>query len=156
MSIELIHGMADGTAEEFILAGVHLSKVCTDSRYIAPTMVCFSFAIELHIKAILALCGIDPKREHNLYSLYLKLPETKKAWVVKMYMELEGDDAVKNFECELRKWSGTFVDVRYYHDRSSKNEAYFDFSNFIPNLAIALNNGYLHTEKHERICFPQL
>nr|PMI02988.1 hypothetical protein BCU55_05320 [Shewanella sp. 10N.286.48.A6] len=64
MSIELTHGMADGTAEEFILAGVHLSKVCIDSRYIAPAMVCFSFAIELHIKAILASCAIDPKREH--------------------------------------------------------------------------------------------
>jgi hypothetical protein len=94
MSIELTHGMADGTAEEFILAGVHLSKVCTDSRYIAPTMVCFSFAIELHIKAILATCSIDPKREHNLYNLYLKLPDAKKAWLVKMYLELEGDDAV--------------------------------------------------------------
>ena len=148
--------MADGTAEKFILSGVHLSKECADSRYIAPTMVCFSFAIELHIKAILASCNIDPEREHNLYNLYLELPDEKKLWVIKMYREIEGDAAVKDFESELKKWSGTFVDVRYYHDRTNKSEAYFDFCNFIPNLAIALNNGYLHTEKHEKICFPQL
>jgi hypothetical protein len=86
MSIELTHGMAGGTAEEFILAGVCLSKACEDSRYIAPAMVCFSFAIELHIKAILASCDIDPQKEHNLYKLYLKLPPEKKTWVIKEYL----------------------------------------------------------------------
>ncbi len=156
MSIELQHGMADGTAEEFILAAIHLSKACSDTKYISPTMVCFAFAIELHLKAILTSCGVDPQREHNLSELYMKLPEEKKNWVIKMYGQTVGEITTENFESELVKWSGAFVEIRYYHDRTNKEKAFFDFSNFIPNLAIALNNAYLHTEKHEQFYFPQL
>ncbi|MBL4900903.1 MAG: HEPN domain-containing protein [Colwellia sp.] len=156
MSIELKHGMADGTAEEFVLAAIHLSKACSETKLIAPTMMCFAFAIELHLKAILASCDIDPKKTHNLYTLYMKLPNEKKAWVIKMYSLIEGDIAAENFETEIKKWSDAFMKIRYYHDRTSKNQAIFDFSNFIPNLAIAINNSYLHTEKHEKFCFPQL
>lgn len=156
MSIESEHGMADGTAEEFVLAAMHLSKACSDSKYIAPTMVCFAFAIELHLKAILASCSINPKREHNLYKLYTKLPNAKKIWVIKMYGQMVGDIANEDFENEINKWSEVFVEIRYYHDRTVKGKAFFDFSNFIPNLAIALNNGYLYTEKHKKFCFPQI
>jgi hypothetical protein len=156
ISIELKHGMADGTAEEFTLAAVHLSKACVDSKYIAPTMVCFSFAIELHLKAILASCEIDPKREHSLYNLYMKLPIEKKTWVIKMYSLIEGEITEDDFNEEIKQWSGAFVDIRYYHDKTRKKEASFNFSNFIPNLAISLNNGYSYTEKYEKFCFPQL
>lgn len=156
MSIELKHGMADGTAEEFILSAIHLSKVCSDSKFIAPTMVCFAFAIELHLKAILVSCNIDPKKEHNLFKLYSKLPKEKKDWVLKMYKFIEPDAEINAFEKEVEKWSGAFVDIRYYHDRTNKDKAYFDFSNFIPNFAIALNNAFLHTEQHEKFTFPQL
>jgi HEPN domain-containing protein len=69
--------MADCTAEEFILAAIHLSKAYSDSRFIAPTMVNFAFAIELHIKAMLVSLNIDQKNEHSLYKLFLKLPEEK-------------------------------------------------------------------------------
>ncbi|MCF6259106.1 MAG: hypothetical protein L3J98_02935 [Gammaproteobacteria bacterium] len=156
MSIKLKHGMADGTAEEFILSAIHLSKACSDTKYIAPTMVCFAFSIELHLKAILASCDIDPEKEHNFYELYTKLPEVKKTWIIKMYSLMVGDIATENFENEIKKWAGVFVEIRYYHDRTGKDEASFNFSNFIPNLAIALNNGYLHTEKHGKFSFPQL
>jgi hypothetical protein len=156
VSFELQHGMADGTAEDFVLAGVHLGSLCTDARYIAPTMVCFSFAIELHTKALLASCSIDPGKEHNLYKLYEKLPDDKKIWVVKMYGELVAKSGKEAFENELKEWSRVFMDVRYYHDRTKKDPPNFDFSNFIPNLAIAINNGYLQTEKHESFSFPYL
>lgn len=156
MSIELQHGMADGTAEEFILSAIHLSKVCSDTKYIAPTMVCFAFAIELYLKAILASCNVDPQKEHNLFNLYSKLPEEKKSWVFKMYELIDPDTKVVIFENEIKKWSGAFVDIRYYHDRTNKDKAYFDFSNFIPNFAISLNNSYLHTEKYEKFSFPQI
>jgi hypothetical protein len=156
MSVESKHNMADGTAEEFILAGIHLSKICSDLKYIAPTMVCFSFAIELHIKAILSSCNIDPKKEHNLHTLYSKLPNEKKDWIVKMYKETESDNSDKNFETELKKWSKTFTDIRYYHENLKDGAASFIFSNFIPNLAISLNNAYLHTKKQKRFSFPQL
>ena len=156
MSIEQKHGMADGTAEEFILAAIHLSNACSDSRFIAPTMVSFAFAVELHIKALLASLNIDPKREHSLYKLFLKLPEEKQSWVLKMYVLVVGETPMDTFIRELDMWSMAFVDIRYYHDSSAKGGAYFDFSNFIPNLAISLNNAYLHTEKYDKFCFPQL
>jgi len=123
MPIESKHNMAGGTAEEFILAGIHLSKMCSGLKYIAPTMVCFSFAIELHIKAILASCNIDPKNEHNLYKLYLKLPNEKKDWIIKMYKETASDNLDKNFETELEKWSNTFIKIRYYHENSKDGAA---------------------------------
>lgn len=156
MSIEQKHGMADGTAEEFILAAIHLSKACSDSRFIAPTMVNFAFAIELHIKAILASLKIDPEREHNLYKLFLKLPEEKRIWMLRMYSLVAGQTSMNTFVKELDMWSMAFVSIRYYHDSSTKGGSYFDFSNFIPNLAISLNNAYLHTEKYDKFCFPQL
>jgi hypothetical protein len=150
------HGQADGTAEEFILAAIHLSKVCTDSKFIAPTIVCFSFAIELHIKAILASCNINPNNEHNLHKLYQKLPISKKNWILKMYSQIVGDIEEEKFLDEIKKWSNVFIEIRYYHDCTKNDQAYFDFSNFIPNLAIAINNAYFHTQKHERFSFPQL
>jgi hypothetical protein len=156
MSIEQEHGMADGTAEEFILAAIHLSKACSDSKLIAPTMVNFSFAIELHIKAILASYSIDPKKEHNLYKLFLKLPEEKRKWMLRMYALIAGETSMDIFVKELERWALVFVSIRYHHDSSTKGSAYFDLSNFIPNLAISLNNTYLHTEKYVEFCFPQL
>lgn len=156
MSIELKHGMAYGTAEEFILAAIHLGKACSNTKFIAPTMLCFSFAIELHLKAILASCDIDPANGHDLYKLYNKLHEEKKAWVRKMYTHLAGEISTENFENEIKRWSNAFVEIRYYHERAANEQAFFDFSNFIPNLAIALNNSYIYTEKYEKFCFPQL
>lgn len=64
MSIKLEHGMANRTAEEFILAAVHLGKCVLNSGIFAPAIVCFAFFIELHIKSLLALCGIDHGRKH--------------------------------------------------------------------------------------------
>jgi hypothetical protein len=119
MCIEQKHGMADGTAEEFILAAIHLSKACSDSKLIAPTMVNFAFAIELHIKAILASCNIDPKKEHNLYNLFLKLPEEKRKWMLRMYALVAGETSMEAFIKELERWAMAFVSIRYYHDTSN-------------------------------------
>ncbi len=156
MSIEKIHGGATHTAEEFVLAGIELSKNIENIRLISPTMVCFSFAVELFLKGILVDTGVDPGKKHDLWSLYQLLPVDKKDWVRRMYINLVGEVEVRPFEDEIKKWGKSFVEIRYWHDETGKHQAFFDFSNFIPNLAICLNNAYLHTKKFVPFSFPQI
>lgn len=144
------------TAEEFVLAGIEISKDIENKRLIAPIMVCFSFAIELFIKGILVNDNIDPKKEHDLWSLFQLLPSDKKEWIHRMYVDLVGTIETEKFENEIKRWSKSFTEIRYWHDETSKKHTYFDFSNFIPNLAISLNNSYLHTKKFSRFSFPQI
>ncbi|MDQ2076752.1 hypothetical protein [Marinimicrobium sp. ABcell2] len=156
MSVKKMHGGAAHTAEEFVLAGMELSKKAENNRLIAPTMVCFSFAVELFLKGILSEEQVDPGKNHDLWSLYQLLPDRKKSWVQRMYALIVDDVASGEFEKEIERWGKTFVEIRYWHDETGKEQAFFDFSNFIPNLAIGLNNAYLHTEKFSRFYFPQI
>ncbi len=156
MSFRKMHGGATHTAEEFVLAGIATSKDIENNRLIAPTMVCFSFAIELFIKGILVDEQIDPGKKHDLWSLFQLLPNDKKEWIRRMYIDLVGNTETEKFESELKRWSRSFTEIRYWHDETGKEQAYFDFSNFIPNLAISLNNAYLHTKKFSRFSFPQI
>ncbi|CDS95734.1 MULTISPECIES: hypothetical protein [Vibrio] len=156
MSIEKMHGGATHTAEEFVLAGVAVSKGTENNRLVAPTMVNFAFASELFFKGILVEQGINPGRNHGLWGLYQLLPEDRKNWVRRMYIYLVGDISTDTFEKEIQRWSNSFIEIRYWHDETSKKQAYFDFSNFIPNLAISLYNAYVHYEELPVFEFPQL
>ncbi len=73
-----------------------------------------------------------------------------------MYVDLVGDIRKEVFETEIRRWSNSFVEIRYWHDETSKEQAYFDFSNFIPNFAISLYNAYLQAEYLPIFEFSQL
>ena len=156
MTVNKMHGGATHTAEEFVLAGMEASKKIDNNRLVAPVMVCFAFASELFLKGILADNCINPGKSHGLWSLYKFLPDDRKDWVKRMYIDLIGHIDTNEFEQELQRWSNSFVEIRYWHDESSKDQAYFDFSNFIPNLAICLNNAYLHTDKFPVFRFPQI
>ncbi|SON53495.1 conserved protein of unknown function (plasmid) [Vibrio tapetis subsp. tapetis] len=156
MSVQKMHGGATHTAEEFVLAGLEASKSVENNRLVAPVMVCFAFASELFLKGELANQGIDPCKEHSLWSLYKLLPEDRKNWVRRMYVHLVGDIEKASFEREIQRWSKSFIEIRYWHDQTSKEQAYFDFSNFIPNLAISLYNAYSHIDEFPIFEFPQL
>jgi len=150
------HVGAGNTAEEFVLAAMELSGNIDNNRLIAPTMVCFAFAIELFLKEILAEEELDPGMNHKLLDLYKMLPDHRKSWVHRMYADLVGPTDLDIFEMNIARWSESFTTIRYWHDETGKDRAWFDFSNFVPNLAVAINNGYLHTRKFERFCFPQI
>jgi len=156
MSFHKMHGGATHTAEEFILAGMEIYKNIENNRLIAPVMVCFAFAIELFIKSILVDEQIDPGKKHDLGSLFEMLPNEKKEWIHRMYLDLVGKCEIEEFENEIMRWSKSFTEIRYWHDETNKEQAHFDFSNFIPNLAISLNNAYFHTKKFSRFSFPQV
>ncbi len=156
MSFHKMHEGATHTAEEFVLAGMEMSKYIENNRLIAPIMVCFAFAIELFIKGILVGEQIDPGMRHDLLSLFKMLPNDRKEWVHRMYVDLVGKSEIEEFEKEIMRWSKSFTEIRYWHDETGKKQAYFDFSNFIPNLAISLNNAYLHTKKFPCFSFPQV
>ncbi len=156
MAYQEKHEGAYHTAEEFILAAMEIAKNVENNRFIAPIMVCFSFAIELFLKAILVEKQINPGKNHNLQHLFTLLPDERKEWVHRMYEQLAGAIQREEFESEIERWSNAFTSIRYWHDVTGKEQAYFDCSNFIPNLAICLNNAYLHTEHFPRFRFPQI
>lgn len=156
MSVKKMHGGATHTAEEFVLAGLAAAKSAENNRLVAPAMVCFAFASELFLKGVLAEQGIDPGKKHGLWYLYKRLPEDRQDWVRRMYIDLVGDIRKEVFENEILRWSNSFVEIRYWHDETSKEQAYFDFSNFIPNLAISLYNAYLQVEYLPIFEFSQL
>lgn len=156
MLIEKALGGAAHRAEEFVLAGIEISKNIENNHLVSPIMVCFSFSVELFLKGVLAEGEIDPGKKHDLWDLYNLLPVKKKNWVHRIYSDLVGYIEAVKFEEEMKRWGKSFIEIGYWHDESGKNSAFFDFSNFIPNLAISLNNAYLYIEKFPRFSFPQV
>jgi hypothetical protein len=149
----LMHGIADGTAVDYVMAGVLLGNNCSpdDCRLVGPTFMCFSFAIELNLKSILVHLKIDPGMVHPIKALFNLLPDHKKEWLHMRFEDHSGGISMGDFKSEIEKWSDTFVQVRYCHDLSRKDEAFFDFSDFVPNLSISLHNSFAVNEKQERL-----
>jgi hypothetical protein len=148
-----MHGMADCTAVDYVMAGVLLcnNSSTKDCRLVGPAIVCFSFAIELNLKSILIHLNINPGKVHSIFDLFNLLPDYKKKWLLERYVAHCGEMSMSVFKTEIEKWSNIFVEVRYCHDQSSKDGAYFDFNDFIPNLSVSIHNSFIVNDKYGKI-----
>ncbi|MCO5148086.1 MAG: HEPN domain-containing protein [Aquamicrobium sp.] len=75
------------TATSFFLAAERCAPELKFGPYgphspAAPRIVCYALSVELALKLLLRIDGIDPKREHDLKGLFEKLPDTRRATLV--------------------------------------------------------------------------
>lgn len=89
---------------------------------IMPYIVNKSFACEVYLKLILIIFNVDisdlkAKEKHNLYNLYMKMPEDFKRILFRRYFKASDFEVCEEFlEEEIKKISNAFVGWRYIYE----------------------------------------
>lgn len=107
------------TANSFYQAGsrceanVKLSPNITNSL-MGPSVVCYTFAVEIYLKLLLELNGVKPGKEHNLDKLYNQLPDAVREKLIAHFGAKTSD--LKNL---IQTVARGFVEWRYSYEHSS-------------------------------------
>ena len=92
-------------------ANLSLSPNITNSL-MSPTIVCYSFAIEIYLKVLIRLTQKKDVKGHNLHDLYLNLPKETQELVIKKF-------GAGNLAAEIDRIATTFVDNRYDYENAN-------------------------------------